>query len=129
TTPRPARHSLALTPWGVGAIVHGRASFVPWNAVLDAEVEDRAVFVRAREGEERVPMRDAMPVARVHMAAQIHSSAQRARGEGPTPPGVPASLAVLAPRDEGRRAWLERVDATAASMARAVGYRHAGLER
>jgi hypothetical protein len=129
TTPRPGQHSLALTPWGIGAIVGGRASFVPWNAVLDAEVEDRAIRVRARDGGELVPMGEAMPIERENMAAQIHSSAQRARGEGPPPPGVPASLAVLAPRDEGRRAWLERVDATAASMAHAEGYRHAGVER
>jgi hypothetical protein len=129
TTPRPAQHSLALTPWGVGAMVAGQASFVPWSAVLDAEVQDGAVFIRAREGAQRVPMRDALPDERENMAAQIHSSAQRARGEGPPPPAIPASLAVLAPRDEARRAWLERIDATAATMAHADRYRHAGLER
>jgi hypothetical protein len=128
TTPRPAQHSLALTPWGVAAIVHGHASFVPWSAVLDAQVQGASVRVQARDGAELVPMREALPSEREHMAAQIHSSAQRARGEGPPPPAVPASLAVLAPRDEGRRAWLERIDATAATMVHAEGYRYAGVE-
>jgi hypothetical protein len=128
TTPRPARHSLALTPWGVGAIVSGRASFVPWSSVVDAQVEDRAILIQARDGAQLVPMRDALPSEREHMAAQIHSFARRARGEGPPLPAVPASLAVLAPRDEARRAWLERIDATAATMAHADGYRHAGVE-
>jgi hypothetical protein len=73
-------------------------------------------------------MRGAQPLEREHFAAQIRDAARRARGEGSPPPDVPASVAVLAPRDEAHRAWLERVDATAASLARADGYRDLGVD-
>ena len=43
-------------------------------------------------------------------------------------PEIPASLAILSPRDEGKRAWLERIDVTAAAMAQGEGYRRAGVE-
>jgi hypothetical protein len=129
TAPRPEQHGLALTPWGINPVVGGHASFVKWSAVRDAVVQGAGIQIWTGEGGGLVPMPGALPVELEHMAAQIRSSARRARGEGPPPAEVPASVAVLAPRDEGSRAWLQRIDATAASMgARSGGYRHAGVD-
>jgi hypothetical protein len=101
---------------------------VHWGDVQDVRATARGIALTTRHGEHHVPMRRAQAREREHFAAQIRTAARRARGEGPPPPEVPASVAVLAPRDEARRAWLERVDATAASIARAEGYRDLGVE-
>jgi hypothetical protein len=127
TRPRPVGRGLAMTPHGLELALDGRASFLPWSEVVDAEVQGTELCLRTRTGTEALSMREAQASEREHVAAQIRSSARRARGEGPPPPEVPASLEVLAPRNEGRRAWLERIDATAASMAEASGYRQAGV--
>jgi hypothetical protein len=100
---------------------------VRWSAVAGAEVVGDAIVVTAHDGAHRVPMRGSQPREREHFAEQIRAAARRARGEGPPPPEVAPSLAVLAPRDEAHRAWLERVDAAAASLARTEGYRDLGV--
>jgi hypothetical protein len=125
---RPRRNAVSLTPTGVQTAVGGVVTVSTWSSVTDARVEGNTLLVMTDEGRATVPMREATPDEREHMAAQIRSGVQRARGEGPLPSGVPASLAVLVPRDEPTRAWLERIDATAASMAHGEGYRHAGIE-
>ncbi len=127
TTARPWRHGVMLTPRGVQRLLHGRSAFWPWDAVKSAKVEGTGLCLETAAGVEVVPMRSALPAIREHLAAQIQSAARRSRGEGPLPPELPASLATLSRRDEGRRAWLERLDATAASMAQGDGYRQTSV--
>jgi hypothetical protein len=128
TTQRPDQHGVLLTGQGLQVVVDGRGALLPWNTVVGAKVEGTGLVIQASGGDTVVPMREALPAVREHVAAQIRSAAGRARGEGPPPPDPPASLAVLSPRDEGRRAWLERLDATAASMAQGDGYRQTSVE-
>ncbi|HEX3343512.1 MAG TPA: hypothetical protein VHS09_03020, partial [Polyangiaceae bacterium] len=128
TTARPWRHGAALSPHGLRHVVDGHATFSPWEAVVDAKVEGTGLRIETVHGAETVAMRAAPPAVREHLAAQINSAVRRSRGEGPPPPALPASLAVLSRRDEGHRAWLERLDATAASMAQGEGYRHASVD-
>jgi urease accessory protein UreE len=44
------------------------------------------------------------------------------------PPGLPATTAILLPREEPTRAWLERLDATAAALAAPAVYRAPEIE-
>jgi hypothetical protein len=75
-----------------------------------------------------VPTRGMEPCEREHLRAQIECAAQRAQGRGQPPPEVPAPVTLLAPRGEGTRAWLERLDAAAASLVERGGaYRQADL--
>jgi hypothetical protein len=121
----PRGSPLTLTRHGVAAPGHG--IHLRWTAVVDAWVQGQALVVRTPERCHRMPIRYGLPLEAEYVAAQIRSAAGRARGEGPPPPHVPPSLAILAPRDEAHRAWLERIDATAASLSHADGYRVAGV--
>jgi hypothetical protein len=127
TTPR-AKDRVLVAPPGIHVIVQGRRALLPWDIVAGAKVVGDALSIETVHGTQTVSMPRALPIEREHLAAQIRSAVQRSRGEGPPPPDLPASLSVLSRRDEGRRAWLERLDATAASMARGEGYRQAGIE-
>jgi hypothetical protein len=128
TTSRTGQHRVVLTAQGVHVFVEGRGALLPWDTIVDAKVEGTGLLIETRDGRRIVPMRRALPREREHLAAQIRSGAGRARGEGPLPPELPASVAVLSPRDEGRRAWLERLDATAASLSHGDGYRQTSVE-
>jgi hypothetical protein len=128
TTPRAGQPRVVLTPQGVHVFAKGSGALLPWSTIVDAKVEGASLAIETRGGREIVPMRGALPREREHMATQLRSGAARARGEGPLPPELPASVAVLAPRDEGRRAWLERLDATAASLSQGDGYRQSSVE-
>jgi hypothetical protein len=128
TTGRAGPHRVVLAPQGVHVVVDGRSELLAWDTIVDAKVEGTGLSIQAQGGRRVVPMRRAQAVEREHLAAQIRSGGARARGEGPLPPELPASLSVLSPRDEGRRAWLERLDATAASMAQGDGYRQTGVD-
>jgi hypothetical protein len=128
TTPRAGQPRVVLTPQGVHVFAKGSGALLPWSTIVDAKVEGAGLAIETRGGREIVPMRGALPREREHMAAQLRSGAARARGEGPLPPELPASVAVLSPRDEGRRAWLERLDATAASLSQGDGYRQSSVE-
>jgi hypothetical protein len=121
---RPApRGVLCLGPPGVRAEAGRAGGFAPWSAVTGARVEGAGVAVETTRGQTFVPIDGAIPREREHLAAQIASGAQRAVGQGTVAPDVPPSVAVLAPRDEPTRAWLERIDATAATLASKSGYR------
>jgi hypothetical protein len=120
--------ALSLSRRGLRVTAGGDNAETPWTEVVGATATSHGVLVSTTAGAQAVPMPAAGVLEREHMAAQIRSAMLRARGEGPPAPGIPASVAVLAPRDEAPRAWLERVDATAASMARGEGYRHAAVE-
>ncbi len=120
--------AVSLSPQGL-RLFTGRMLALPWSDVVDARATTRGLLVRTQAGDHAVKMPYASPVEREHFAAQIRSAAMRARGEGPPPPGIPASVAVLAPGDEPARTWLERVDATAASLAGPGGYRQGAVEQ
>ena len=123
-TLRPVpRGALTLGPTGVQTVVQDRIEVSPWSEIVDARVVGKAVAVQTVRGTTEVPLAGSLPEEREHLAAQLRSGARRARGAGDLPEGVPASVAVLAPRDEPMRAWLERLDATAATLARGEGYR------
>jgi hypothetical protein len=123
---RRSRHGVSLSPAGL-TIADGARTRTPWADVVAADAQGEALLVRTSAGAQLVPTPDALPLEREHLVAQIRSAALRAHGEGPLPPGVPSSLAVLAPRDEGSRAWIERVDATAATLLDRDGYRRTGV--
>jgi hypothetical protein len=126
--PRPIRSGLTLSPRGLGVIENGSLFENRWADVVTADVHGDEILLRTSTGVQRLPVRDGLPDEREHLAAQIRSAALRARGEGPLPPGVPTSMSVLVPRGEDPRAWIERVDATAASLQQRDGYRVAGVE-
>ena len=128
TESRTGQHRVVLAPQGVYLVIAGRGALLAWDTIVDAKVDGTSLAVDTRSGRRIVPMGRAGPVERDHIAAQIRSGAARARGEGPPPPDLPASLTVLFPRGEGRRAWLERLDATAASLSQGEGYRQSGVE-
>jgi hypothetical protein len=125
---RPARFGLTLSPRGLGVIEEGRLFERRWQDVFTADGQGDDIALRTATGVQHVSLRGALPEEREHIAAQIRSAALRARGEGPLPPGIPTSLSVLVPRGEDPRAWIERVDATAASLQQRDGYRVAGVE-
>jgi hypothetical protein len=128
TAANPGRQVLALTPQGIDALVDGEAVHLPWSRVVDVETSGDALVIRTAEGDKRIRMRSALANEREHVAAQVRSAARRSRGEGPLPPEISPSLAILSPRDEGKREWLERIEGTAAAMAHGEGYRHVGVE-
>lgn len=125
---RSVRHGVCLSPSGVRTILEHQITDTPWSSVLDAEVQRDSLVIRTTTGAEIVPLPDLLPVEREHLVAQLRSAALRARGHGPLPPGIPTSLAILAPREEAARAWIERVDATAATLMDRDGYRRSGVE-
>jgi hypothetical protein len=116
-----------LTPAGLRTLAGDVDRLTPWAAITAVRVEDRDVVVDATEGRFTIGMRDALPVERARLAGQIDAAAARARDGAADPAEVPASVAVLVPRDEPTRTWLERVDATAATFGRGSDYRRAGL--
>ena len=117
---------VALTPAGIvtGFVV---AETLAYADVTGARVDGSGVLLVTRSGFAMIPMARSLPEEREHLAAQVLSAAARARGEGPDPPSLPASLARLAPRGETERAWLRRVDAAAASIGSADAYRSVDL--
>src|ERR1019366_3084812 len=92
---------------------------IRYAEVRAASVDDAGVLLTTNSGPVMVPMGRSLPEEREHLAAQVLPAAARARGEGPPPPALPSPLARLAPRSESERAWLERVDMAAASIATA----------
>jgi hypothetical protein len=93
------------------------AHAVGYADVLGATVSPGALRIETRHGPITVDARAMTYDERGHVAAQLVNAMLRAQGKGEAPPAVPSSLATLIPRDEAKRAWLERVDATAASLA------------
>ena len=91
--------------------------------VIATSVEAGGVVLTTSHGAVRVPMGRSLPEEREHLAAQILSEAARARGEEAPAPALPRTVARLAPQDETERAWLQRLDEAAASMASADAYR------
>jgi hypothetical protein len=92
-------------------------TYQPYANVLDAKVTAaHGVYVETDSHPLSIPMHNTLAEEREHLVAQLHSAARRARGEGPQPMAVPASVAILAPHGKPDREWLERLDATAAAL-------------
>jgi len=104
------------------------AAIVPYRDVLAVAADDRGVLVTTPAGPWLIAMPRSLADEREHLAAQIGSAAARARGEGPPPPALPEPLARLAPHGESQRAWLQRIDATAATVAGSDAYRSSDLD-
>jgi hypothetical protein len=120
---RASRPKVVLTRVGVVVTRDGQTQEIGYRAIDDVFASHRWLMVRSGESVVEVPMRNALPEEIEHVVAQVRSAARRARGDQPTPPGLPATTAVLAPREEATRAWLERLDATAAALTEPVAYR------
>lgn len=120
--------AIQLSPYGLTVVAPPSKREWLWREVRRAHATAGGVMVETAGGDQFVPLRRAGAEERALFAAQIDSAAARARGEGPPPPAVPASLAVLAPRDESARTWLERVDTAAATCLDPAGYRQTGVE-
>jgi hypothetical protein len=123
------RYGVFLAPSSLGTLQQGMTGSIAWGDVVAAEATPEALVIRTMEGSQVVPLPHALPAEREHLVAQIESAAQRARGLGPLPPSLPTSLALLVPRgEEDTRAWIERVDATASTLAAGEGYRQSGVD-
>lgn len=106
----------------------GARSSAAYADVVDIRPGEVCLRLQTRAGQLVIPTQEMTPEEREHVGAQIVSAVQRTRGEGPPPPGLPPSLAVLAPREEARSAWLARLDTAAASLAGGGGYRRSDLD-
>ncbi len=126
TSPGPR---VALTQEAVLVIGRwGTATRIRYADVTGATARPHGIAVETRTRTLAVPMGGSLAEERDHLVAQSRSAAQRARGEGPPPPRLPAPVAMLAPDSENGRTWLERVDAAAASLlASDSAYRQSGL--
>jgi hypothetical protein len=124
----PRRPCVALTSAGLRVSDGVTAGTVHYADVVCAHEHAGGVFVATGAGSTVIPMPKSLPEERRHLAAQLLSAAARARGEGPSPPTLPAPLARLAPRSESERSWLQRIDAAAASIASVGAYRGGDLD-
>lgn len=122
------RPTVALTDAGVVTNC-ALSGVLRYDQVIDARADALGVVLATETATVTIPMAKSLPEEREHLVAQVLSAAARARGEGPAPPTLPASLARLAPNGETQRAWLARVDAAAASLGAASAYRTADLNR
>jgi hypothetical protein len=126
-----------LTPQGIRYYDWNRWHFVSYADIVDVRdtgdgIElDRgsgdAAFLaapRATQGK-----RGLTPGERVHLIEQIRDGARRARGEGPPEPELVAGDILARQPEEGARAWLERLDATARMIADGTGYRGSTLSK
>jgi hypothetical protein len=120
--------SLCLSPQGLVVVVRGATLDFRWAEIVGASEIPGGILVHTRGAPVPARMKGASLAERTHFVAQIQSAVRRARGEGPGRPAAPPSLAILVPRDEPARVWLERLDATAASLRHTDRYRHAGVE-
>jgi hypothetical protein len=111
----PAPH-VSLTARGVTLVDASGAKIAPYTDIARVDVAATSLILWSEGGTLVIPGEQMLPEEREHLRAQIECAVARAQGQGPPPPGVPPALASLAPRDEPRRAWLERVDAAAAAM-------------
>jgi len=125
--PRGPRISLSAA----GARLSETPPWIPpvgYADVIAASANADGVLLTTSGGLTAVPMARSLPEERDHLAAQMLSAAARARGQGPPPPALPAPVARLAPSGETARAWLQRVDGAAASVASAAAYRGSELD-
>jgi hypothetical protein len=107
---------VSLTAHAV-TLVHSTGSYsASYGDIVRVEGGPDGLSLATRRGALVVPTRGMTPPEREHLRAQIECAAARAQGRCQPPPGVPAPISLLAPREEPKRAWLERIDATAATL-------------
>jgi hypothetical protein len=103
--------------------------FLAYPDLVEARADGDRLRLETRSGAVVVPAQGMTQAERDHVVAQLTSALQRARGQGLPAPDVPASLASLGRRNEATCAWLERVDAAAASFGSGgATYRTAGID-
>jgi hypothetical protein len=122
-SPRPR---VTLTQDAVTLLDVSGPHTVAYRDVVAVDFEPRRLTLRAPAGELAIPTEELLAEERDHVHAQIECAMERAHGKG-YPPELPAPLAFLIPRDESTRAWLERVDAAAASLGEGRAYRQADV--
>jgi hypothetical protein len=126
---------IELSPLGVRYFEWNRWQFVPYVEIIDVKDTEAGITLRRGAGDPtflpapRVKHgRRGLTVAeREHIVAQIRNAARRARGEGPPEPDMAASTLLASRADENARTWLERLDATARTIADGAGYRGLAL--
>jgi hypothetical protein len=123
-SPRP---KVSLTPHAVSLVDGAGVSSVSYDDVVAVDAEPRRLVLRTASGHLAVPTEELLAEEREHLRSQIECAVERAHGCGPPPPEVPPPLSRLAPRGEPTRAWLERVDAAAASLGEGGAYRQTEL--
>jgi hypothetical protein len=119
-SPRPR---VTLTQHAVSLLDVSGLHTVAYRDVVALDVEPTRVTLRTPAGCLAVPTEDLLEEERDHVRAQIECAAERAHGKGYLPPELPAPLTFLMARGESTRAWLERVDAAAASLGEGGAYR------
>ena len=117
------RRRCHLSPRGLRVSVPAptaRTASVPSAAGVDVGLDRRLAptprprsSVQTTSGAQLVPMPHALPPSASTSRRRSASAARRRTARALPPPGVPASLAVLAPRDEARARGSSALDATA----------------
>jgi hypothetical protein len=138
--PWSARPRVSLTPHAVRLVDGTGVSSISYGDVVGVDGEadgqtarrpflrsPRALVLRTDAGHVAVPTEELLAEEREHLRSQIECAVERAHGYGPPPPEVPPPLSRLAPHGEPTRAWLERVDAAAASLGEGGAYRQTEL--
>jgi hypothetical protein len=123
-SPRPR---VSLTPLAVNLSDGNGLSSVSYRDVVAVDAEPRRLVLRTADGYLAVSTEELFTEEREHLRSQIECAVERAHGCGHPPPEVPPPLSRLAPRGEPTRAWLERVDAAAASLGEGGAYRQTEL--
>jgi hypothetical protein len=127
-SPRPR---LSLTPHAVNLVDGTGVSSVSYGDIVAVRGHflrsPRRLVLRTAAGYLAVPTDELLAEEREHLRSQIECAVERAHGCGPPPPEVPPPLSRLAPHGEPTRAWLERVDAAAASLGEGGAYRQTEL--
>jgi hypothetical protein len=119
---------VALTAHAVTLVHAGGSTSASYRDIVDVDSQPDRLSLATNRGTLVVPTRGMTPPEREHLRAQIECATARSQGNCQPPPGVPAPISLLAPREEPKRAWLERIDATAATLADGAGaYRAADI--
>jgi hypothetical protein len=116
---------VSLTTHAVTLIQPSGTYSASYRDILRVERGPQGLTLSTNLGTLLLPTRAMTDSEREHLQSQIECAAQRSLGRCDPPPGVPAALSQLAPRVEGKRAWLERIDAAAASIVDGGAYRRA----
>ncbi len=107
---------VSLTAHGVTIFDTTGVRTARYEDIARVDVAALSLILWTERGTLVIPGEQMLPEEREHLRAQIECAAARAQGKGPPPPDMPAALASLAPREEPRRIWLERIDAAAATL-------------
>ncbi|RYE95071.1 MAG: hypothetical protein EOO75_00255 [Myxococcales bacterium] len=122
--------ALVLTPQGVDLSATGIGwAMVPYDCIEEVRF-DGGLELRLTPPHPTITLRPEQcgqidPVELAHIAEQIHTASQRARGLGPDAPDTAQRLGTLHRGAESTREWLQRLDAQASTLS-AGAYRGEG---